>query len=455
MLLRSHRKQYSRHATSGYTYAAVTQAGSAMRKRTSLLLLLVSAPWPALAAAPWPTQNAKSVSIDQFEQLLNTLQGKSDGKVAHEISGVALANRVSPTQLARWETAFPGVHTHEELVKLTDQADFFDPPGADVPRIPEPDEDTKEKMLSLVTDYVKTETKRLPNFSAKRETTHFEDEPSQLALLRSRDSAPASMTLQARLGGTNANKTNYVPLHVTGTYSTMVTYRDGQEVRDTDSEKGAKTGPAPGGLYSSGEFGPILYVVVGDAFRSEVFWLRWEQGPGDPAAVFRYQVPAMHSSFTVMISVGGKMVQLHPGYHGEIAIDPATGAVLRMSIVAALEPPYQEMQAAVTVEFAPVTIGDRTYIGPVHAVTLSKFPIPGAVGDPEATTVTVQTQLNDVTFTKYHLFGSEAHILTGNAKMDNTPPDSAGAASTPGVAAGAGTADSAPAGGAPAPANGP
>lgn len=397
--------------------------GSAMRKLAPLLLLLGSA-WPAMAE--------KIVSIEQFEQMLDSLHGKSDAKVAHELSDVDLKERVSPVRLAHWETEFPGDRTREQLIKMADRAAFLNPLATEVLRDPPPDMDTQEKMLALVTDYVQSATTRLPNFYAKRETTHFEDEPSQLALLQPGQSASSMAGVQSRIGGINmggpgSGVTNYVPLRATGTYSAIVTYRDGHEVRDTDLEKDAKAQPAPGGLTTGGEFGPILIVVAGDAFRSQVSWLRWEQGVSDPVAVFQYVVPLVHSNFTVMIALGGKIVQLHPGYHGEIAIDPATGAVLRMSIVADLEPPYQEMQTATMVEFAPVMIGDRSFISPVHAVAFSKFPVPGAAQDTQSSTVTVQTQLNDVSFTKYHLFGSEAHILTGNVKMDAAPPDASAA----------------------------
>ena len=53
--------------------------------------------------------------------------------------------------------------------------------------------------------------------------------------------------------------------------------------------------------------------------------------------------------------------RFYPAYHGEIEIDPATGEILRLSEVA--DPaPAQAMRAAKAVEYAPVKIGDQSYI---------------------------------------------------------------------------------------------
>src|SRR5580698_1836402 len=140
-----------------------------MRKWAVVLLLAVSA-WPAMAA--------KSINVGQLQQLLDSLRGKSDGKVAQELSDMQLTERVSPALLARWEKDFPGSKSHEALIKLADLAAFLNPPAADVVPIPGPDSATQERMLEMATDYVKTTITRLPNFIATRETTHYEDTPS-------------------------------------------------------------------------------------------------------------------------------------------------------------------------------------------------------------------------------------------------------------------------------------
>jgi hypothetical protein len=77
-----------------------------------------------LAALSWPAMAAKSLSIEEFEQLLNKLQGKPDARVAGDLAEIELAERVSPQRLAKWEKSFPGDKTREVLVRLSDMAAF-------------------------------------------------------------------------------------------------------------------------------------------------------------------------------------------------------------------------------------------------------------------------------------------------------------------------------------------
>jgi hypothetical protein len=401
--------------------------GCAMRKWALTLLLTVSA-WPAMAA--------KSVTVGQLEQLLDTLRGKSDGKVAQELSDLELTERVSPTLLAHWETDFPGTKSHEALIKLADLAAFMNPPAGDVVPIPGPDSATEERMLEMAAEYVKTTTTRLPNFIATRATTHFEDTPSTQT---GGGGAPLMVTTMGhsmRTLGPSMSNTEYKSLHSTGTFSTLVTYRDGREVRDTEAEKGKNPGKPASGFTTVGEFGPILSVVMGDVLRSEAAtWQRWEQrlneGASEPAAVFRYAVPEEQSNYMVGIPSGGKIEEIYPGYHGEIAIDPATGAILRISLVAELPAPYEAMQTAILVEYAAVTIGEQSYFCPAHGVAFIKIPMgrdsvpqAGSAGNSQ-TQLNVQTQLNDVVFTQYHLFRSNARIVTGESEQVDAPAGSA------------------------------
>jgi hypothetical protein len=382
-----------------------------MRKWAVVLLLAVSA-WPAMAA--------KSVSVGQLDQLLDTLRGKSDGKVAQELSDLELTERVSPARLAHWEKDFPGSRSHEALIKLADLAAFLNPPAGDVVPIPGPDSQTQERMLALAADYVKTTITRLPNFIATRETTHFEDLPS----LQSNSAPPNSggwVSRGVRVNGVATSNIERKSLHSTGSYSTTVTYRDGNEVHDADAGQGKKESQPATGLTTNGEFGPILSVVMGDAMRGEVTWQRWEQGASEPVAVFRYAVPEEQSNYLVRIPSGGKIEQVYPGYHGEIAIDPATGAILRISVVAELPSPHRAMQMAMLVEYAPVVIGEQSYICPVRGVAFSKVPVEHPPAAQAGTAIDVQTELNDVAFTQYHLFRSKARTVTGESAQGNAP----------------------------------
>jgi hypothetical protein len=365
----------------------------------AILLLMAGMTWPAMAV--------KSLSIEQLEQLLAAQQGKADAHVAQQLADVDLIERVSPDRLAKWEKSFPGPKTREMLIRLTDAAAFLKTATPDLVPVAAPDSDTQEKMLALASDYVKTTITRLPNFYATRETTHFEDAPSQEQVTAS---ASPSTGWRSRPLGIGIGRTESKPMHSTGTTNTIVTYRDGYEAHDAGTTKDSKENQPQAGLTTRGEFGPILSIVIGDVMRSQITWSHWERSAGDPMAVLRYTVPEAQSNYLVRIPNGLKVEDVYPGYHGEIAIDPANGSVLRLSVVADLMGPFQSMQTAILVEYAPVEIGDRTYICPVHGVAYSKVPTGAGASDAQGA-VTVQTQLNDVAFTQYHLFGSEARIV--------------------------------------------
>ncbi len=356
---------------------------------------------------------AKNLSIEQMEQILIKFQGKPDGKVAGDLEGAQLTERVSPARLAKWEAEFPGKQTREELVKLADMTSFLSPPASDVLRDPPPDVETQERMLAMAFDYVRLTTARLPDFYATRETTHFEDTLTH----RTEYTYSGSMAMEGH--GSRAvptptpgsdSTTEYRGLHSTGQFSMTVTYRDGHEVFDEVTDERKKEEESTLGLTSSGEFGPILGALIKDVVHTGVSFLRWEQGNGEPAAVFRFVVPANQSHFRIEIDLDGKEEGFFPAYHGEIEIDPATGEILRLSEVADSAPQNEPMRGAVVVEYAPVKIGDQTYICPVRGVAFSMVPVPSA-GVTDVAALPVKTNLNNIEFTHYHQFGSEARIV--------------------------------------------
>jgi VWFA-related protein len=411
--------------------------------------------WAALllfAGTALPAMAAKSLSVAELEQLLAANKGKSDGHIAQQLSELELTERVSLARLARWEKDFNGRKTAEELMKLADSAAFLKPPAEDVIRDPAPDGETQTRMFDLAMEYVRKMFSELPNFFATRATTHFEDMPSAEQAVTNAQSLPGHnmRPFGLSMGGPEAK-----PLHVAGTYSVTVTFRDGSEVRDA-AGRDSKNEASPAGLTTYGEFGPMLGAVLEDASRGQVTWSHWEQGENDPVAVFHYSVPEDRSNWMVGIPNGTKLEMVYPGYHGEIAIEPATGSILRLSAVADMAQPHQTIEDAILVEYASVTIGDRTYICPVHGVAYSKVPVVGAGEAVQNSAAMVQTQLNDVRFKQYHLFRSDARIVPNERASNGTNAAQSGgtqaAETTAAAAPASANASAAVAAGAPTPA---
>jgi hypothetical protein len=214
------------------------------------------------------------------------------------------------------------------------------------------------------------------------------------------------------------------PLEITGTSSVLVTYREGHEVTDSQSGKIKEQKPPDTGLTTSGEFGPILSVVLGDAISGEMFWDHWEQSKDGPLAVFRYAVPQQRSHYT-LVGLDGKPHL--PAYHGQIAVDPKDGVILRLTLVSEQDPSAR-FESAILVEYGPVVIGNAPYICPIRGVAISRFPestVPATVKNDLAPVIASelawanaaeikvppQTFLNDVSFTDYHVFRAEVRVL--------------------------------------------
>jgi VWFA-related protein len=377
-----------------------------MRKWATLILLWGIAS-PAIAS--------KTMSVKQMEDLLVNLHGKPDDKVVGELENVQLTERVSLARLTRWEAEFPGKRAHEQLVKLADLSAFLEPLGTEVIADPPPDLDTQKRMLWMAAQYVKTTMSRLPDLFATRLTTHFEGKLSPgLGLSAASVTGTGNRTVDAAAVNMATTLTaDSEGLYSKDQYSRTVTYRNGKEVFDTGTGKQKNEADTGFGLTTSGEFGPILATVM-DAMYGKFRWLRWERGASGPAAEFFYAVPKDLSHYRVGITIGDKVEERFTAYHGEIEVDPATGAILRLSVVPEMAA-NDGMKAAIEVEYAPVRIGDLSYICPVRGVAFSKYLLP-TIGATPAAATPVEIMLNDVTFTRYHLLHSEARIVADGSE---------------------------------------
>jgi hypothetical protein len=291
-----------------------------------------------------------------------------------------------------------------------------------------PDLDAQRRIMAAVADYVSKTIPKLPNFFATRRTIRFEDWPFNYLAM-------------------GMVPIRYIPLHVVAESSATVLYRDGREVVDAEpvvmDRKSSRRG---GGLSTWGVFGPILGIVLVDAGQSKLSWSHWEQGEAGPLAVFRYQVPQDKSHYEVKWccmygSKNADEIQRISGYHGEMAVDPENGAILRLSVIA--DPEIKTLSrlneisdlkeevpisvANMMVEYAPVEVGGKSFICPVKSVSLSRARMPvigqGESG-PSIELGPEKTMLNDVAFGNYHQFRGETRILTeDSAKPDGNQPE--------------------------------
>ena len=387
-----------------------------MRKMIVLCVLALIA---LSAAAEKPVAVAK-VSVEQLQEALAADRDKPDADVARQLLNMELTERLSTAMLAQLEAKLPGNKSQEALVALADLSGFLDPPAAEIPADAMPDAVAAHEMLAQVVNYVNTTVLQLPNLIATRDTTGYEDRPAE------------DIQQETAIVGLS-----YLPLHVVGRTNVIVTYRDRKEVLDEGGANVKKRGPAVHGLETGGVFGPILSVVVGDALKGKVTWSRWEKGEGGAEAVFHYAVMKDKSDYKVQFCCISDGIDLNASgqavwqvfselaaYHGEIAFDPVTGAILRMTMEAEMPPNEVVSTAGMYVEYAPVEIGGKTYICPVKSVSILKAHTalpPKGMQSAASYKGPAKTFLNDVAFGQYRRFGSETRILTGDGLAPNQP----------------------------------
>lgn len=378
-------------------------------------LLLMAAFTPAVAATPAAT----SLTVDELDRLLAQMHEQGDGRITRQLAGLSLTERASAARLARWEAGLPGSHAREALIALADASAFLHPPASELLSSPVPDAAAAKQIVAHMIEFVKGTLPKLPNFCALRSTTAFE--------LTTEDQLLTQQILSDVLKPQHLKRSSYhtlglakssgspgMQLFWTGSSAQVVTYRGGFEVTDSFVGGANRAPPTLFSLTTTGEFGSILRAFLEDASPDKIVWDHWEEGSSGPLAVFRYSVPSERSHFAIEFTTDNQPE--FPAYHGEVAVDPASGAIFRITIVANGSGAGFLHESSILVEFGPVPIGGVTYIRPVRTVAIAKFFDPNADLDAQPPPVPFRTSINDVSFTNYHVFRTNARIVPGTEK---------------------------------------
>ena len=369
-----------------------------------------------------PAGAAEKVTVEGLERLLRAPHEESDSAMAEKLSGVELTERMSWTKLSEWKARMPGAKSRAEMVAVADASAFLNPPAAKVPEAAAADMATQRLMISKTLDYLAKTIPRLPNFFATRSTVRY------------RETGQKNDAIWKTPTGDRT-------LHSEAVSNATVLYRNGFDVVDAEAVKGKKPKKSERSMDTKGTFGPILRTVILDMAKGDLRWSRWEEGAGGVRAVFRYSVPKAKSHYELNYCCltdgdGTTVFKLMPGYHGELTIDVKSGAILRLTVEADLEPRLPLEVSDIMVQYGPETIGGNSYICPVHSVSLwrgrrnvrvnewgKSFKVYGPF----------ETMLDDVSFGDYHMFRGEAHILTGYDEAPDGKQGDSGAGTAPGA----------------------
>jgi VWFA-related protein len=349
-----------------------------------------------------PIPGIVPATVEQLENALRAARGSSDREVARQLSRMELTERLNSMRLRALESALPGKKARQALIALADESVFLAPPAAEILPTTAPDAATQQRMISRAIAYVAQTIPRLPNFLAERITVEYGEAP--------RKPGTAWKTV-----------TGDPSLYAQTTTKATMRFQDGKEV--VDEEAAARKPRGPDTLTTHGVFGPILGPVVVGAIRThgDLSWSRWEMGTDGPEAVFRYRTTReknLYFTASDYLTIHDSVARSrgYEPFHGEFAIDPASGAILRLTLEADLEPRLPLDRSDIMVEYGPQVLGGRTYICPARSVSISRQRvIMDMHGWSESYKVYApfETLLNDVVFDKYHLFHPTVRMLPG------------------------------------------
>lgn len=347
------------------------------------------------------SDSASKSKADEDAELLRRLD--QDDELVPQIVGMELSDRLTRATLERFISEYKlGMHMQQALEELADRFALLEAPASEFPKLPEPGADAQRRMMVAARAYVFQVLSHLPNFFATRTTSRFDDTPPTAVADGSR----------AKTG-----------LRLVGSSKREITFRDGNEVVDPMKSADAPTFREPG-MESWGEFGPEPAIVLFDLSNKPITFRHWEKSASGLAAVYSYIVPKSNSHYEVNYRcLTNKAFHDNPGYHGTLAIDPASGAILRITLEADWQPSDPISHVASVVEYGPVVIGDRRSICPLRSLAFM-------VEEANVCTRLIRNRkltrpvkmLNRTTFTNYHRLGSTAKIIVD--KADESAPSS-------------------------------
>lgn len=386
--------------------AALALPASAVEKATVAQLDQVLAQRSAQPHEPAKKHNSGSsdeiVDISDGDLLQQLDQ---DDELIPRIARMELTERLSTLTMYRLVGQYNlGTHVQQALEQLADRSALLKLPVSEQLPLPPPNPEEQQAMLKQSRAYVLRELSHLPNFEATQITTRFDDSPITLKYFQA--------------------TTDQSGFHRVGTIQRKITFRDGKEV--TESNPGPNEGKQENsGLESRGEFGTEAAVVLMDVQQGTTRFDHWELSMAGPTAVYQYTVPRESSHYEVADTCQDR-VSFHdiPGYHGEIALDAKSGAILRMTLEAESKTGAPISNVASVIEYGVVVLGNQRSICPLRSLA---FVVEGANGCAHGNHKLQKplAMINQTIFSNYHRFGSTVTMIPDDATNNPNLPEGA------------------------------
>jgi hypothetical protein len=342
-----------------------------------------------------PDPGIQHLTVAQLEKIMQGAH--SDKSVERQLSGIVLSERLSQASLQPLLATLHRKKLRGLLEMIADESTFRDPPSAGISADPQPDQAEQQRILTAAVSYLNRVIPTLPDLFATRTAVPYRELVSYPGL------NPTAVS---------------EPLHADPQSKQTVLYRQGKEVLS-----GARTqnGPNDDALQTYGTFGPILSLLQAVlASPGDVTWGWWENDSNGKRAVFRFQMAGTPkltlSGCCYPNGSNGARIGISANSHGELVIDPTTGAIYRVQTESDLPGFVPTKRSEMMVSYGPVRIGDRTYNVPVRSVNISRAHSVATLLEWNlgfATWGPYETRMNVFTFDQYHVFRAKARMLPG------------------------------------------
>jgi hypothetical protein len=344
--------------------------------------------------------NRSADEIAEINESDLLLQPGSNDALLPRLTEVELTERMSTLTLYGLVGKYKlGPHVQVVLEQMADRSALLKLPASERAGPPAPDAMVESAMFAASREYVIRRLSHLPDFVATRTTTTFDNTPTPLKYFQSMTEG----------GG----------FRKVGTEQRQITFRDGKEVMESAATAGTAR-VAESAFESRGEFGTQAAVIVMDIEHGTTKFDHWENTMGGLGAVYEYSVPRESSHYQVTDRCkDGSLFQDFPAYHGEIALNPKTGVILRITLQAGWNPDDPVSHVASVIEYGPVVLGNRRALCPLRSLAFLTQEADSCSHHRRRLRKPV-TMINRTIFSNYHRFGSSSTIIFDEAERKDS-----------------------------------
>lgn len=360
-------------------------------KRCGMFLILTLAALPACAA--------KKITVEELKNTLTIMHqsNKGDAEVANALKQFELSEQLTRNTMNSFVADVPGPLSTEQIYVLEARSATLPPPASDIPTAAAPDAAAQKALLDKAADYVSKTYSQLPALSATKTTIRFQDNVEAAAPSSGLQGGATDVTTGS------AFVSAYQFIHYINSTDSKVASDHGAEKLPAEKDK---TPWGSNKMIALQTPDPSLATVFSEAQGAgEMKFLRWETVNGKQTAVFSFDVPKKKGKFALDVccfpdvqqagsvhftsaAIGGAQgsggggasgsfqtstkwndYKTQTSYKGELFIDSDSGVVVRMITIADLKPSEVVHQVDERIDYGPVTVGGKTVVVPVRAIT--------------------------------------------------------------------------------------